>query len=123
MLLDDTDLPVAILAVLSEECGQRWARAIPTPEPGRLPEHSPRPDQAEVELVVLVANEFLVEEADPGKNALAPATEVNRVRGPFVTGVMAGRAPGGEGRLEGGRDRTRDVPVPTRHPGAADVVR
>src|SRR5262249_39670684 len=64
------------------------ARMVPTFDAGRLPDQSPSPLEPQVELVILIAHQFLVKEANPIKHLTRPTPEIDRIYRSCVVRVM-----------------------------------
>jgi hypothetical protein len=123
MLLDHAHFPVTILQVLSEKVTDRGPRSIPASDPGRLPDPSTGSNEAKVELVVLIPNQFFVEKTNPIEQFTAPTTKVDCIHLALVVRVMPPRATNSEGRLKRRCYCLTDVSNSSSDPRPAHVVR
>ena len=93
MLLDDSNFPVAILRVLTEERTEGGARRIPALDPGRLEDPAPGSRNSQIEFVVFVPRQLFIEESKSVEDLPTPTAEINGVDRPRIGGVMsAGRS-------------------------------
>src|SRR5262245_3366251 len=62
---------------------------VPTSDAGRLPDQPPCPTEPQVELIILIAHQLLVKEADPIKHLTRPTPEIHRIHRSRVVRVMS----------------------------------
>src|SRR5438093_3690343 len=75
---------------------------VPTANAGGLIDFTSRTGEAEIVLVILVADQFFVEIADAPKNALLPATVNHSVHITFIAGLVRACPSHREGGMEDG---------------------
>src|SRR5690348_8752764 len=97
---NDGHLPEAILEVLAEQARERGTWMVPRDDFWRLPDRAAGAHDAQVEFIVLIANEGFVEKAYLLKYLTPPATKVNRVDGTFVGQPVPAGTAHGERALE-----------------------
>src|SRR6478609_7233491 len=122
MLPNHPYLPVPILEVLTEQPRHAVPRVVPAPDSRRLPHPAAAADNPEVELVVLVSDQFLVEAAEPFEVRPSPASKVDGIDRTLVVRIVRPRSAGTESGVEGGGNRSPDVSLRNRYPWATDVV-
>src|SRR5438309_11882080 len=96
VFLDDTHLPIAVLHILFEKRPERSARAIRTPDFRALPDLAAATDDAQVMLIILVTDQFLVKVPEPLECFFAPAAQIDSIHRSQTRQLMAGRAAGRE---------------------------
>src|SRR5438094_7291210 len=99
VLLDNSNLPIAILHLLLEKRSKRFAGMIPALNAGRLPDLATSSCETQVEFIVFASDQLLVEEANPVKNIYRPAAEVNCIQWSFVIRLVRKGASNRKGRL------------------------
>src|SRR5689334_10925165 len=97
VFLYDGHFPEAILEVLAKQSCQRGTRLIPGHDFRRLPDPATCANQAQVQLVVLVANKTFVEESNFLQHFPPPAPKVYCVHWPSVVGLVPPGTTNGEG--------------------------
>ena len=122
MLADHRHLPEPVLEILQDEILERAARPVPGNDVGRLPDAPAGAPEPQVEFVILVADEPLVEEADPQQRGFAPAAVGHRIDPALVAGVVELRAAASHGRMVRRGDRAPPVAVRTGSGGTTDVL-
>src|SRR5215467_5319883 len=61
---------------------------VPTFDARRLPDQAPCPTEPQVELVILIAHQLLIKEANPIKHLTPPTPEIHRIYRTRVVRVM-----------------------------------
>src|SRR6186713_2856170 len=104
VLLHHERLPVAVLEVLAEYLAERLARPVAAVDARFLPDPAAAFDDAQVVLVVLVADQGLVEAAETLEGLARPGAQVDGVGRAVVVELARERASGDPARLERRRD-------------------
>src|SRR5688572_3906638 len=84
VLLYHGHFPVAVLQILAKQSPQAVPRSVGASNRRRVPNFSARQGQAQIELVVLIAQQRFVEMADAVKNFAAIKAAKNGICGTFV---------------------------------------
>jgi len=88
MLLEDADFPEAVLEILTPESRWGTTHGVFGFDFGAEEDAAAGGAQAIVEFIILVANEFFIEEAEALKNPTRPGTHVNGVHPLFIIGIV-----------------------------------
>src|SRR5215210_4108535 len=123
MLLDHPHFPVSVLKVLLEQQSQIWTRGIPAADARRLPDATLRACEAQVEFVVLISNQFGIEQAYLREHLAAIHATEHRIRRSFIVGVVPTRSTDGKRAVVRGGNRPLHTSVALADKRAADVVR
>jgi hypothetical protein len=96
VLLNNSNLPITILDILLEQRLKRIAGRVPTSDSRGVPNLPTSFCKAKIELVVLVARQFLVEQPDSIKYLAAIHTTKDCISRTVVIGVVPTGSPDGE---------------------------
>src|SRR5262249_44029692 len=96
---------------------------VPTFDTRRLPDQPPCPTEPQVELVILIAHQFLVKEANPIKHLTRPTPEIHRIHRSCVVRVMPPGTTDRKRRLKCRCYRPLHVPRSLRYPRSPHVIR
>src|SRR5256885_15767987 len=95
---------------------------VPTFDAGRLPDQPPCPTEPQVELVILIAHQFLIKKANPIKHLTRPTPEIHRIHRSRVVRVMPPCTANCKRGLKRCRHRTPHVACSLRYPRSPHVV-
>src|SRR6516162_8354698 len=96
---------------------------VPTFDAGRLPDQPTCPTKPQVELIILIAHQLLIKEANPIKHLTRPTTEIHRIHRSRVVRIMP---PGTADRKRGLKRRGHRPPYVSRslrYPRSPHVIR
>src|SRR5438094_1193654 len=122
VFLDDADFPVTILEILPEQALERVPRCVPGLDAWGLPEGTACAQEAETELIVLIADQLLVEQAEAFQHRSPPTAEIDGINGTFVFGPMESGPGDSEPTIGGGSNPALQIGASAGQPGAANLV-
>src|SRR5205809_3304496 len=96
---------------------------VPTFNAGRLPDQPTCPTEPQVELIILIAQELLVKEANPIKHFTRPTPEIDRIHRSRVVLVMPPCTPDCKRGLKRRCHCPLNISRSLRYPRSTHVVR
>src|SRR5207253_8622532 len=87
-----------------------------------LPEGTACAQEAETELIVLIADQLLVEQAEAFQHRSPPTAEIDGINGTFVFDPMESGPADREPTIEGGGNAALQIGASAGQPGAANLV-
>src|SRR4029453_18181402 len=95
---------------------------VPTSDAGRLPDQPTCPTEPQVELVILIAHQLLVKEANPIKHLPRPTPKIHRIHWSCVMRIMPSCTADRERGLKRRGYRPPHVSCSSRYPRSTYVV-
>src|SRR5579862_4113229 len=98
VLADHRYFPEAVLKILAEQSFHGVPGLIPRNNARRLPDLAAGAGEAQIQLVILIADERFIEQTEPLERGLAPTAQVDRIDVTFIGSVVNPGATDGERR-------------------------
>jgi hypothetical protein len=122
MFLNDPNFPISVLQILPEKGSQRGAWFVPTYDAGRLPDPATSSRKPQIKLIILITDQFLVEQPHSAKDFAPPAPKKDGVEPSFIVWIMSPCTSNGKRGVECSRNGLPHESFAFRNAWATDII-